>query len=70
MPECNASGPRQLLPGTRFRRYRCSLPGLAEFTVNRRGEADADRARLSPLNPSDTTTIRLAPEVMIFFEYL
>jgi len=37
------SGPRQPLPGTRRHRYRCSLPGLAEFAANRRGEADADR---------------------------
>ena len=43
------SGPRQQLPGTRHHRYRCSLPGLAEFTADRRGEADADRRRLSPL---------------------
>ena len=42
------SGPRQLFPGTRNHRYRCSLPGLAEFTIIRRGEADTDRAGLSP----------------------
>jgi hypothetical protein len=50
------SGPRQLLPGTRRHRYRCSLPGLAEFTADRRGEADADRRRLSPLRLHDSTT--------------
>ena len=49
------SGPRQLLPGTRHHRYRCSLPGLAEFTADRRGEADADRRRLSPLGSLCTT---------------
>jgi len=48
------SGPRQPLPGTRRHRYRCSLPGLTGFTANRRGEADADRRRLSPLAGRDT----------------
>jgi hypothetical protein len=55
--QCNVSGPRQLLPGTRYHHYRCSLPGLAEFTVDRRGEADADRAELSPLSWLDTTRV-------------
>jgi hypothetical protein len=50
------SGPRQRFPGTRHHRYRCSLPGLAEFTVDRREEADADRGRLSMLSTRDTTT--------------
>ena len=49
------SGPRQRIPGTRRHRYRCSLPGLAGFTVGRRGEADADRPRLWPLGGVDTT---------------
>ena len=48
------SGPRQPLPGTRRHRYRCSLPGLTGFTANRRGEADADRRRLSLLAGRDT----------------
>ena len=52
--QCNASGPRQLLPGTRCHRYRCSLPGLAEFAADRREDADADRRRLSPLCRRDT----------------
>ena len=33
--------PRRRPPGTRYRRYRCSLPGLAGFTVDRRGGTDA-----------------------------
>jgi hypothetical protein len=53
--QCNVSGPRQPIPGTRFHRYRCSLPGLAEFTADRRGKADADRRRLSPLDSINTT---------------
>ena len=53
--QCIVSGPRQPIPGTRFHRYRCSLPGLAEFTADRRGKADADRRRLSPLGSSNTT---------------
>ncbi len=50
-------GPRQRFPGTRYRRYRCSLPGLAEFTVDRREEADADRGRLSMLGNRDTINL-------------
>jgi len=55
------SGPRQLFPGTRYHRYRCSLPGLAEFTLDRREEADADRRRLSPLGRRGTTPNQLNP---------
>ena len=55
--QCNVSGPRQPIPGTRFHRYRCSLPGLAEFTADRRGKADADRRRLSPLYRINTTGV-------------
>ena len=48
------SGPRQRLPGTRRPRYRCSLPGLTGFTAGRRGEAGADRRRLSLLRGRET----------------
>ena len=48
------SGPRQRLPGTRRPRYRCSLPGLTGFTAGRRGEAGADRRRLSLLSRPET----------------
>src|SRR5580765_2248632 len=37
----HGGGPHQLAFGTRHRRYRCSLPGLAGFTTGRREETDA-----------------------------
>ncbi len=39
--------PRQLDPGTRSGRCRCSLPGLTEFTADRRGGTDADECTLT-----------------------
>ncbi len=42
----NGDGPRQPLFGARYSRYRCSLPGLAGFTVDRREGTDAGRHRL------------------------
>ena len=36
-------GPHQLLPGTRYDRCRCSLPGLTGFTADRREVAGADQ---------------------------
>ena len=39
--------PRQPYPGTRPDRYRCSLPGLTEFTDGRRGGTGADRGYFS-----------------------
>ena len=67
--QCIVSGPRQPIPGTRYHRYRCSLPGLAEFTADRREKADADRRRLSPLAQRNTNP-KSAPEVSIFFDDL
>ena len=57
------SGPRQPLPGTRRPRYRCSLPGLTEFTVGRRGATDASRRRLSP-RAAQTSTQCTPPETV------
>ena len=41
--ESVGGGPRRQLSGARYHRYRCSLPGLAGFTADRRGETDASR---------------------------
>jgi len=35
--EYQGGGPYPPYPGTRFHRYRCSLPGLTGFTISRRG---------------------------------
>ena len=40
-PRAVGGGPRQHPSGTRCHRYRCSLPGLAGFTADRRGGTDA-----------------------------
>jgi hypothetical protein len=37
--EYQGGGPYPPYPGTRFHRYRCSLPGLTGFTISRRGGA-------------------------------
>ena len=36
-------GPCRHLSGARYHRYRCSLPGLAGFAADRRGETDTSR---------------------------
>ncbi len=44
----SGDGPRRHLSGARYHRYRCSLPGLAGFTADRRGETDASRHGTGP----------------------
>jgi hypothetical protein len=61
--EQEGGGPRQLLFGTRHHRYRCSLPGLAEFTANRREETNASHHKPGGEGEIRTREGREAPPV-------
>jgi hypothetical protein len=53
-----SGGPRQLHPGARSYRYRCSLPGLAGFAACRRGGLTEDTIELDQPEPERTSVTR------------